>query len=138
MAEIGGMLATAVVKAAFGKVAAAAGDRVAQHRRFGKDIQYMRDALESIEALMEDAERRSVEDKSVQLWLSRLTTASYDISDIFDELEANAARKSALQKVYTPAGSIIQQPLLVHSCYCSFSCLKYTAGALLFVGIRYP
>jgi len=74
----------------------------------------------------------------VQLWLSRLTTASYDISDIFDELEANAARKSALQKVYTPAGSIIQQPLLVHSCYCSFSCLKYTAGALLFVGIRYP
>jgi len=93
------MLATAVVKAAFGKVAAAAGDRVAQHRRFGKDIQYMRDALESIEALMEDAERRSVDDKSVQLWLSRLTTASYDISDIFDELEANAARKSALQKL---------------------------------------
>jgi hypothetical protein len=101
MAEIGGMLAAAVVKAAYGKVAAAAGDLVAQQRMFRRDIEYMRDALESIEALMGDAERRSIEEKSVQLWLNRLTTASYDISDIFDELEANATRKSALQKVCT-------------------------------------
>ncbi|PAN31366.1 hypothetical protein PAHAL_5G414000 [Panicum hallii] len=99
MAEIGGMLAAAVVKAAYGKVAAAAGDLVAQQRMFRRDIEYMRDALESIEALMGDAERRSIEEKSVQLWLNRLTTASYDISDIFDELEANATRKSALQKL---------------------------------------
>ena len=67
----------------------------------------MRDTLESIEAVLEDAERRSVEDAAVRLWLKRLTRASYDISDIFDELDVNITRtsSSSLRKVYIGARS---------------------------------
>ncbi|CAO2174009.1 unnamed protein product [Urochloa humidicola] len=98
MAEIGGMLASAVLKAAAAKLGAAAGDRIMLQWKFSKDLEDMRDTLESIEAVLEDAERRSIEDASVRLWLERLTRASYDISDMFDEIEA---KKSTLQKVRT-------------------------------------
>ncbi|CAO2184940.1 unnamed protein product [Urochloa humidicola] len=98
MAGIGGMLAAAVVKAAAGKLAAAAGDRIMLQWKFRKDLEDMRDTLESIEAVLEDAERRSIQDASVRLWLERLTRASYDISDMFDEIEVNTAKKSTLQK----------------------------------------
>jgi hypothetical protein len=90
------MLAAAVLKAAVGKVAAAAGDGIMLQWRFKKDLEYMRDTLESMEAVLEDAERQSMEDKSVLLWLERLTRASYDISDMFDEFKVN---KSVLRKV---------------------------------------
>jgi hypothetical protein len=96
MEGIGGMLAAAVLKAAVGKVAAAAGDGIMLQWRFKKDLEYMRDTLESMEAVLEDAERQSMEDKSVLLWLERLTRASYDISDMFDEFKVN---KSVLRKV---------------------------------------
>lgn len=45
--------------------------------------------LESVEAFLKDAERRSITEKSVQLWLSRLKNAMYDISDMIDGFEAN-------------------------------------------------
>jgi hypothetical protein len=98
MEVIGGMLATAVFKAAAGKVSTAAGDGILQQWRFNKDLEYMRDTMKSIEAVLEDAERRSIQERSVLLWLERLTGASYDISDMFDEFEVN---KSALRKVRT-------------------------------------
>ena len=107
MAEVGGMLAAAVLKAVAGKVAAAAGDRITLQWRFGEDLEDMRDTLESIEAVLEDAERRSIEDASVRLRLKRLTRDSYDISDIFDELDVNITRtsSSSLRKVYIGARS---------------------------------
>ncbi|GJN13271.1 hypothetical protein PR202_ga31624 [Eleusine coracana subsp. coracana] len=92
------MLAAAILKVAAGKAAAAAGDRIMLQWRFEKDLEYMRDTMESIEVVLVDAEKRSIEDKSVQLWLERLTRASYDISDLFDEFEANAVKKSAFRK----------------------------------------
>lgn len=89
MAEIGGMLAAAVLKAAAGKVSAAAADRVMLQWRFDDDL---RDMMESIEAVIDDAERRSISEASVRVWLKRLTTASYSISDMFDEFEVNTSR----------------------------------------------
>ncbi|KAL6626387.1 hypothetical protein ACP70R_030113 [Stipagrostis hirtigluma subsp. patula] len=98
MAEVGGLLAAAVLKVAAEKVAGMVGDRVMLQWRFGNDLEDMRDTVESVEAVMEDAERRSIEDASVRLWLKRLTRASYDISDMFDEFEVDVTKKSALPK----------------------------------------
>ncbi|KAL6615206.1 hypothetical protein ACP70R_037476 [Stipagrostis hirtigluma subsp. patula] len=98
MVAIAGMLAAAVLKVAAGKVAAAAGDRIMLQWRFSKDLDHMRDTMESIGAVLEDAERRSIEDAAVRLWLERLTRASYNISDMFDEFEVNTSMKSALRK----------------------------------------
>ncbi|KAL6850461.1 hypothetical protein ACP4OV_021088 [Aristida adscensionis] len=61
MAEIGGMLAAAALKVAAGKVGAAAGDRLALQWRFKEDLEDMRETMESIEAVVQDAERRSIQ-----------------------------------------------------------------------------
>jgi hypothetical protein len=98
MAGIGGMLAAGVLKAATGKLFSAAGDAIMQQWSFKKDLEYMRDTMRSIEAALMDAERRSIEEQSVLLWLERLTGASYDITDMFDEFEV---KKSFLRKVRT-------------------------------------
>ncbi|TVU43359.1 hypothetical protein EJB05_09823 [Eragrostis curvula] len=99
MAEIGGMLAAGALKLAAGKLAEATGDRVMLQWRFKEDLEAMKDTTESIEAVLEDAERQSLHDKSAKLWLERLTRASYDISDMFDEFEVNKTRrKSTLRK----------------------------------------
>ncbi|TVU22652.1 hypothetical protein EJB05_32367, partial [Eragrostis curvula] len=99
MAEIGGMLAASVLKMAAGKMAEAAGDRVLLQGRFDEDLEDMEDTVESIQAVLEDAERQSVVNASVRLWLKRLTRASNDISDMFDEFEVNKTRNSALRKI---------------------------------------
>ncbi|OEL34805.1 Disease resistance protein RGA2 [Dichanthelium oligosanthes] len=66
--------------------------------RFSEDLEQMRETLVSIEAVLQDAERRSIENTSVRLWLERITRASYDISDLFDEFELDTAKKSGLRK----------------------------------------
>lgn len=93
------MLAAPVVKMAATKMASPAGDWIMRQWRFKKDLEYMRDTLQDIQAVLEDAERQSIEDKSVQLWLERLTRVSYDICDMFEEFEVNTTRKSALGRV---------------------------------------
>ncbi|KAK3163455.1 hypothetical protein QOZ80_1AG0003970 [Eleusine coracana subsp. coracana] len=98
MAEIGGMLAAAVLKLVATKVAEAAGDRFMLQWRFGEDMEIMKETMESIAAVLKDAERRSIKEEAVRLWLKRLTGVSYRITDIFDEFEVSSIRKSALRK----------------------------------------
>ncbi|GJM95591.1 hypothetical protein PR202_ga12352 [Eleusine coracana subsp. coracana] len=93
------MLAASVLKVAAGKMAEAAGDRVMLQWRFGDDLEDMEDTVESIQAVLEDAEGQSIVNASVRLWLKRLTRASNDISDMFDEFEVNKTRKSSLGKL---------------------------------------
>ncbi|KAL0929118.1 hypothetical protein M5K25_001060 [Dendrobium thyrsiflorum] len=56
-----------------------------------------------IEAVLEDAEEREIQDRSVKLWLSELRLLAYDIDDVIDEyeydvfvaqMEARAAQES--------------------------------------------
>ncbi|KAM0860314.1 hypothetical protein ACQ4PT_046631 [Festuca glaucescens] len=65
----------------------------------------MKMALESVDALLEDAGKRSVTDKSTLLWLKRLKDEMYAISDMIDEFEADtevisqpSARKFSFKK----------------------------------------
>jgi hypothetical protein len=58
----------------------------------------LRTLLESVEAVLKDAERRLIKDAAVRLWLERLKNAMYDISNVIDEFEANT--KPAARKVY--------------------------------------
>lgn len=94
-AAIGGMLASAVIKETTRKLGSAIGGEINLHRNFRRDLESLKDALESIEAVLEDAERRSIKEKTVQLWLQRLKNASYDISDMLEEVEAETTRHAA-------------------------------------------
>ncbi|KAL0929115.1 hypothetical protein M5K25_001057 [Dendrobium thyrsiflorum] len=51
------------------------------------DFQRIMRMLPRIEAVLEDAEEREIQDRSVKLWLSELRLLAYDIDDIIDEYE---------------------------------------------------
>lgn len=99
MAAVGGMLASAVIKETMGKLGSAIGGEVKLHWNFKRDLEELKDMLESIEAVLDDAERRSIKEKEVRLWLMRLKDASDDISDMVDEFETTTSRQAA-RKVY--------------------------------------
>ncbi|XP_028554925.1 putative disease resistance protein RGA3 isoform X1 [Dendrobium catenatum] len=51
------------------------------------DFQRIMRMLPRIEAVLEDAEEREIQDRSVKLWLSELRCLAYDIDDVIDEYE---------------------------------------------------
>ncbi|EMS63256.1 Disease resistance protein RGA2 [Triticum urartu] len=66
------------------------------------DLKDMKDMLEYMEAALKDAERRSVTEELVRLWLNRLKNAAYDISYMLDEFQANnelASRKEETDRM---------------------------------------
>ncbi|XP_044955343.1 putative disease resistance protein RGA1 [Hordeum vulgare subsp. vulgare] len=90
MAHVAGLLASAVVSAVGNKLGSAIGDEVTMLWSFKDDLKDMKDTLESMEAVLKDAERRSVKEELVRLWLNRLKHAAYDISYMLDEFQANS------------------------------------------------
>lgn len=81
------------------QIGAAIVGQIKLQRDFDKDLTQMKMALESVEAVLMDAERRSIQDAAVRLWLKRLKDAMYDISHMLDEFEGAAGTKPASRKV---------------------------------------
>ncbi|VAI51710.1 unnamed protein product [Triticum turgidum subsp. durum] len=90
MAHVAGLLASAVVSAVGNKLGSAIGDEVTMLCSFKDDLQDMKDTLEYMEAALKDAEKRSVTEELVRVWLNRLKHAAYDISYMLDEFKANS------------------------------------------------
>ncbi|KAM0866962.1 hypothetical protein ACQ4PT_042314 [Festuca glaucescens] len=89
MAALGGLLAAAILKVVGDQIASAIGGQIKLQQNFEKDLKKMKMALESVDALLEDAGKRSVTDKATLLWLKRLKDTMYAISDMIDEFEAD-------------------------------------------------
>ncbi|CAO2189403.1 unnamed protein product [Urochloa humidicola] len=77
MANVGGMLASAVLGVVLKQLGAAIGGQITLQKDFTKDLKKMKVTLESLAALLEDAERQSIESSAVLLWLKRLKNAMY-------------------------------------------------------------
>jgi hypothetical protein len=99
MAEVGGMLASAVLSVVFKQISAIIEGQISLQQDFTKDLKKMKMTLESLTAVLKDAERKSVDSNHVQLWLKRLKNAMYDISDMLDEFEADTQQPAASSKV---------------------------------------
>uniref|UniRef100_A0ACD5T6M8 Uncharacterized protein n=1 Tax=Avena sativa TaxID=4498 RepID=A0ACD5T6M8_AVESA len=89
MAELGGMLASAILKVVSDQIVSVIDGQITLQKKFGKDLKKMKMALESVDAVLEDAGRRSITDKSTRLWLKRLKDVMYAISDMIDQFEAD-------------------------------------------------
>ena len=50
-----------------------------------KDVKMLTDNLQSIQAVLIDAEKRQLKEETVKLWLQRLKNITYDIDDVLDE-----------------------------------------------------
>jgi hypothetical protein len=90
MAGVAGLLTSALVKIVGDKLGSTIGQQANLVWNFSRDLEDMKDTLESMAAVLKDAERRSIREDSVRLWLKRLKNAALDISDMLDEFEVNS------------------------------------------------
>jgi hypothetical protein len=88
--DVAGLLASAIVTQVGSKLGSVIGDQVSMLCCFEDDMVDMKETLETIGATMEDAEKRSIKEKEVQLWLKRLKNAALDISDMIDEFQPDS------------------------------------------------
>nr|ACS49639.1 NBS-LRR disease resistance protein family-3 [Oryza coarctata] len=111
---IGGMIASAVIKETTQRLGFAIGGEIKLQWNFRRDLEGLKEDLESIEAVLEglkedlesieavleDAESRSIKDKTVQLWLKRLKDTTRELSEMLEEFKDEttepAARKSSV------------------------------------------
>ena len=78
------MLASAVIKVAIEHLNSTISGEIKLLRNMRNDLENLKMTLESVEAALSDAERRSITDRSALLWVNRLKAAMYDISDMLD------------------------------------------------------
>ncbi|KAJ1275491.1 hypothetical protein BS78_05G139700 [Paspalum vaginatum] len=110
MAEVGGMLASAILKLVTKQMGSIIGGQLKLWWDFSDDFRNMKMTLESLEAVLQDAETRSIQDAPVRLWLKRLTDAMYVISDLLSEIEDGTKTpglKFAAMTPYLTVGSNI-------------------------------
>ena len=72
MAEVGGMLAYAMLKVVTQQIGSIIGGQLKLQWDFSDDLRKMKMTLDSMEAVLQDAERLSIRDAAVRLWLKRL------------------------------------------------------------------
>ena len=89
MVVVGELFASAVVKMAIEKLGSAIGKQARWVWDSSKHLEDMKVTLETLGAVLQDAEKRSVKEEEAQLWLKWLKDASYDISDMLDDFEAS-------------------------------------------------
>ncbi|GKV50591.1 hypothetical protein SLEP1_g57294 [Rubroshorea leprosula] len=82
-----------------------------------EEIDKMRSNLESVRALLDDAEEREKRDKRIKLWLHRLKEASLDMGDVLDEW--NTALLKWKMNEAQNAVSVLQKKVCHFiSCFC--------------------
>ncbi|XBI75471.1 hypothetical protein VPH35_068837 [Triticum aestivum] len=88
-AVVGGMVASGIIKVVIKEIGSAAMGKFKRHKSLTKDLGRMKMTLESLEAALSDAERRSITDRAALLWVNRLKDAMYEISDMLNEYESD-------------------------------------------------
>ena len=102
MAEaVAGLLTSAFVNIAKDKLGSAIAEQANLCWNFGGDLEGMKDALETISAVLEDAERRSGKEKLVQLCLKRLKAVALDISDVLEDYQETSDQATLKVRSYT-------------------------------------
>uniref|UniRef100_A0ACD5TZE8 Uncharacterized protein n=1 Tax=Avena sativa TaxID=4498 RepID=A0ACD5TZE8_AVESA len=91
MAELGGMLAAAILKVVGDQVGSAIGGQITLQNNFDEDLKKMKMALESVNAVLKAAGRRLITDEPTLLWLKRLKDFMYAITQ-------PSARKCSFKK----------------------------------------
>ncbi|VAI11539.1 unnamed protein product [Triticum turgidum subsp. durum] len=84
---VGGMLASAVIKVVIGQISSSITGEIKLHKNMRKDLENMKMTLESVEAVLSDAETRSIKHEPTRLWLNRLKHAANDIADMLEDFE---------------------------------------------------
>lgn len=105
MAEVGGLIATAVGKQISSKLEKLVKEEIALLWGFQDEVEGMDEKMKDLEAVMHDADdrvRRGEKDgEAVGRWLTKFKSVAYDVEDVLDELDANELIKKTQSKVLT-------------------------------------
>ncbi|XP_066340339.1 putative disease resistance protein RGA4 isoform X2 [Miscanthus floridulus] len=93
--EVAALLASGFVSIAKDKLGSAIAEQASLLWNFGVALEDMMVVFETISAVLEDAERRSVKEKLVQLWLKRLKDVALDISDLLEDYQDTSDQANA-------------------------------------------
>ncbi|XP_062234196.1 putative disease resistance protein RGA3 isoform X3 [Phragmites australis] len=94
---VGEMLVSALLKVVVGQLGAVIGPEVSLLWKFKDDLESIRRTLATLQAVLNDAEKRSSREECARLWLKRLKSAAYDIQDMLWELEFMNGLKGTVQ-----------------------------------------
>ncbi|KAJ4710173.1 Disease resistance protein [Melia azedarach] len=92
-------LVSKLVKNVLGKLASHACEEIFMGWGFRKDIGKLSNTLESMKAVLLDAEERPVESHERRVWLDNLKDICYDAEDILDEFEIEAVRREVVHRM---------------------------------------
>jgi Rx N-terminal domain len=98
MAGVGETLVSAAVEKVCDKLIDLLAEQLHLLWNFKDDMEYMKSTMLMIKAVLSDAEKRSLEEDSVRLWLRRLKSAAYDIDDMLSDFEASIPPKIARRR----------------------------------------
>ncbi|RZR81161.1 hypothetical protein BHM03_00007344 [Ensete ventricosum] len=100
----------------FEKVIAAAVDEFRLLRGVHGELQNLVTTLSTIQALLEDAEERQLQDKLVRYWLAKLKDVAYDMDELLDKCAAAKIRWEMEMEMESRAQrcrSVVASPILV-------------------------
>lgn len=99
------MAASAVGGLIAGKLGGLVWDEATLLWKFKDDVDGLRELMESVNALMRDADARVAshqdQTESVRVWMKRFKAAAYDVEDLLDTFEAIQLLRQNQSKVLT-------------------------------------
>ncbi|XP_072974862.1 putative disease resistance protein RGA1 isoform X1 [Typha angustifolia] len=111
----GELVASAVVRELLKKLGSGLWSELGLLWNFKKDLDDMKTTLLSVQAVLNDAEKRSFNDESVCLWLKRLKAAAYDIEDMVDQFQTqNQSKDTKVLKYFSSPKSSFSLPIMAH------------------------
>ncbi|KAF7039979.1 hypothetical protein CFC21_049916 [Triticum aestivum] len=122
MAEVAGMIASAVGNQVASKLGELVKDEIALLWGFEDDVEGLREKMEDLQALLLDADERmrrgEIQGKAVSLWLAKFKDVAYDVEDVLDDLDATALVEKTQSKVKLfccGSDQLLQQSTIAHS-----------------------
>ncbi|VAI11533.1 unnamed protein product [Triticum turgidum subsp. durum] len=111
---VGGMLASAVIKVVIGQISSSITGEIKLHKNMRKDLENMKMTLESVEAVLSDAETRSIKHEPTRLWLNRLKHAANDIADMLEDFEddTDLNLEQPVTDIRETAGSMVEEEII--------------------------
>ncbi|CAN6559353.1 unnamed protein product [Malus baccata var. baccata] len=97
-------------------------DKVENVLNVKKYVQEFTSNLKAIQAVLQDAERRQVEDESVRNWLDSLKEISYQMGDVLDEWNYDILRQQVEKQEREGAAALVPEKKVKYSvssgCFC--------------------
>ncbi|XP_070674282.1 putative disease resistance protein RGA4 isoform X3 [Malus domestica] len=88
-------------------------DKVENVLNVKKYVQEFTSNLKAIQAVLQDAERRQVEDESVRNWLDSLKEISYQMGDVLDEWNYDLLRQQVEKQEREGAAALVPEKKMI-------------------------